>query len=99
FDRLRMRGVESSPSALVLVSVTIFGLMAFGFELLGVERFFILLARPAAQLRLCFGSAKFFAIDGGLVFVRPVLFCLAKFVKVDEVAHDVLPPNKPHAGM
>jgi hypothetical protein len=38
-------------------------------------------------LRLRLGSAKFLAVDAGLGFFGLALLCLAKFVKVDEVAH------------
>jgi len=41
----------------------------------------------AVAFGLRLGSAKFLAIDAGLDLFGLALLCLAKFVKVDEVAH------------
>src|SRR5579871_3602298 len=61
-----------------------------------VEQLVSLFAVRLIAVFLCLGSAKFLAVDGGLCVLVAALFCLAKFAKVDEVAH--VSPDRLAAG-
>ena len=86
--------VREPPSTLVIVGVAVGALAALGLQLHRVERLFLLFTQLPAPLRLCLGSAKFLAIDGGLIFFDLALICLAKFVKVGQIAYEIPPPAR-----